>query len=190
MLSLTHDDRFRCLLKRCLIFQVLTFITFHFLLHSDVFCTSMTFSNLKISPNAGYFQRQCWLDALERIFPEPISGQRGNVSTQTSTPRSSGDWKPAAIWCLWWPTQTGLQEIPAFMKTMTRLSLACILWADVRTRGTIYAATWNCAPSAKSTYEYQRWQWVSGSRVKWVNKSEWVTWGTGQYSWPVDPWSS
>ena len=32
-----------------------------------------------------------------------------------------------------------------------------------------------------------RWQWVSGSRVKWVNKSEWVT---GQYSWLVDPWSS
>ena len=26
----------------------------------------------------------------------------------------------------------------------------------------------------------QRWQWVSESRVTWVNKSEWVTWVTGQ----------
>ena len=36
----------------------------------------------------------------------------------------------------------------------------------------------------------QRWQWVSGSRVKWVNKSKWVKWVTVQYSWPVDPWPS
>jgi len=43
---------------------------------------------------------------------------------------------------------------------------------------------------AKQKCMRQWWQWVSGSRVKWVNKSEWVTWVTGQYSWPVDPWSS
>jgi len=36
----------------------------------------------------------------------------------------------------------------------------------------------------------QRWQWVSGSRVKWVNKSKWVKWVTVRYSWPVDPWPS
>jgi len=31
-------------------------------------------------------------------------------------------------------------------------------------------------------------QWVSGSWVKWVNKYGCVTWVTGQYLWPTDPW--
>jgi len=31
---------------------------------------------------------------------------------------------------------------------------------------------------------HQSWQWISGSWVKWVNKSRWVTWVTA-YGWRI-----